>query len=144
MLEEKSIRNCYIAAIVNEPLRESDINDVMFAAVSKTMNILENSVEKFTELANSRHPTVTGSRALDLLRVDIKNVSGITVNKKNIEYRSNFSVRQFCDGKPFPKNFFDIFEGVYGLKDVVFDLYIYRIGQYSYYAVEAIDAFDLK
>lgn len=71
-------------------------------------------------------------------------IKPITINKKNIELRTDISLREFInnhiDANSNFQQWLDVIgnKSTYGLYDVSLMVIIYRVGRYSYYAVEPL------
>lgn len=71
-------------------------------------------------------------------------IKPITINKKNIELRTDISLREYINNHVEPDSFFQQWleiignKNTYGLYDVSLMVVIYRVGRYSYYAVEPL------
>ena len=74
----------------------------------------------------------------------------VIFNRRNLEYQEDFSltglVREIYSEDPSVnatvKEWMDMLKRVYGLRDLWFTTFVYRIGAYSYYSVRVEPMFD--
>ena len=164
---EEKIRDANVRAFLNEPMGRFDVNDVTYQAIRHFVAILEREKDKVTECMRASEKAAkeyiagaeteedkkhreyetynsffpyAGRQALKCVLASENYIKECFINKKNIEFITNFSIKQYAaSGHIIPESWIKLIEdkSLYNLNDVCFNLVIYRVGKYSYYAVEA-------
>lgn len=163
--EETIGKDLNMEAIISGSLGDLSITDVYATALSRLVNMLEDkqaeSAEQRAKLINFgkeqkkkigdafcsfpyEEPWVGKTVVLNALSDFTERLS---VNKKNIELRTTVSLKEFTSKNIDVHGVFEHWDSIinnpktYGLQDISLEVVIYRVGRYSYYAVEVFELY---
>lgn len=148
-------------ALVNRPLGDCKIEDLGPIAIDYLRWFMEDNkndvinqrirMRKFLQ-EHKNDPSVQFDRqsfeepfiAENLFRDAIgRKCKEVAVCKKNIEYRMDISLMEFFENHPQSQEMKDLValmqdNDVYGLDDISLNVFVYRLGKYSYIAVHPL------
>lgn len=161
-LQEAKARDLHVNAIAYGEMNDLSVDDVCGNGLRKVLSLLHEFEpeartlrEKLIEYGKkNKKKTEDGKEIIGYQYVDPyvgrvvfdnaldKKVKTISINKKNIELRLQVSVREYINNHVDVNDNFHIWletiqdKSTYGLYDVALSVIIYRVGRYSYFAIE--------
>lgn len=162
LIPEKQTRDIRIEAIAHGEVQNMTVDDIAYNGLRSTLcrlrdyepeaRVLRNKLIEYGRKNAKR--TEDGKDIIEYQYIEpyvgrqvfmsaiSKHFKTITVNKKNIELRTQVSVREYINNHvDLNENFQTWLEMIgdtstYGLWDIAINITIYRVGRYSYYAIE--------
>jgi len=130
------------ASTYTGPVGKDDIQDIFVDCTRRVVSALHNGIEQIPELTEKTEKCKWDAQTLrKYIFTTIVNPDGapkvIEINKRNIELRTGAEVSHLM----VPGLEQDKLYGFYDLEDIFFDLIVYRVGRYSYYAVQVTPFF---
>ena len=126
------------ASTYTGPVGKDDIQEIFAYCLKRTLSLLKDGISQAPEIAESVSELGWDDFTLKKYIFNtIINENGspktIEINKRNIEFRTGVEATNFfIPSLDLEQQVFD----VYGLADIFLDMIVYRVGRYSYYAVQ--------
>lgn len=161
-LEEKSTRDLHIEALAHGEVRDMTIDNIAYNGLRCVLVYMHDYLpeagkfreklieygkknakrdENGKEIIEYRYVEPYVGRQVFMSAIE-DHLKTININKKNIELRTQVSIREYINNHvDLNENFQTWLEMIgdtstYGLWDIAINITIYRVGRYSYYAVE--------
>lgn len=139
-----------VYTVAEGAMKGVNIKEMKTGAAKRAILLLRDHAEEVEKLKPEKGVSKYGALKDKFWRAIQSGCKIVIFNRRNLEYQEGFAltglVREIYSEDPSVnatvKEWMDMLKRVYGLRDLWFTTFVYRIGAYSYYSVRVEPMFD--